>query len=93
MYRYITYVEIFVTVNCRTGRDDGHHSKPKKQIKDVTRFIRIEGEKLERCPIGFSYKDALEKQNTTLQWERKKGKEEEKHCIVNTRAATKDRDP
>ena len=29
MYRYIVYVEIFVTVNCGAERDDGHHSKPK----------------------------------------------------------------
>ena len=29
MYRYIVYVEIFVTVNCGTGRDNGHHSNPK----------------------------------------------------------------
>lgn len=28
MYRYIVYVEIFVTVNCGAGRDDGYHSQP-----------------------------------------------------------------
>ena len=28
IYRYIVYVEIFVTINCRAGRNDGHHSKP-----------------------------------------------------------------
>ena len=29
MYRYIVYVEIFVTVNCGAEHDDTRHSKPK----------------------------------------------------------------
>ena len=30
---YIVYVEIFVTVNCGAGRDDGHRSKSEVNIQ------------------------------------------------------------
>ena len=34
MYKYIVYVEIFVTVNFGTGRDNGRHSKPQNILDD-----------------------------------------------------------